>query len=82
MVMRLLCSRSATAALEAESLDSSNIIILSSSSSLLTPEVSVTLGAVSIFLQRAVVKPREPQLKVSVLDINRLQEEDGVASIW
>ena len=47
MVMRLLCSRSATAALEAESLDSSNIIILSSSSSLLTPEVSVTLGAVS-----------------------------------
>ena len=38
MVMRLLCSRSATAALEAESLDSSNIIILSSSSSLLTAE--------------------------------------------
>ena len=38
MVMRLLCSRSATAALEGESLDSSNIIILSSSSSLLTAE--------------------------------------------
>ena len=38
MVMRLLWSRSATAALEGESLDSSNIIILSSSSSLLTAE--------------------------------------------
>ena len=38
MVMRLLCSRSATATLEGESLHSSNIIILSSSSSLLTAE--------------------------------------------
>ena len=47
MVMRLLCSRSATAALEGGSLDSRNIVILSASSSSLTPEVSLTLGAVS-----------------------------------